>query len=83
MTCTIRNRAPRAVSFRGNSGQVWHLPPGIALDVDDVEVSDNPKVEKLARQGVIAVEQAESPDAGAGGSGKPRKTKPRAAQTDR
>ena len=80
MTCTIRNRAPRAVSFRGNSGQVWHLPPGVALDVAEVEVTDNPKVQKLARQGVIAVEQVDSSDNVTGGLEKPRKTKPRASE---
>lgn len=80
MTCTIRNRVPRAVSFRGNSGQVWHLPPGIALDVAEVEVTDNPKVQKLARQGVIAVEEAESSDTATSGPEKPRKTKPRASE---
>ena len=77
MTSTIRNRAPRAVSFRGNSGQTGHLPPGIALEVAQVEVLDNPKIDKLVRQGVIAVEQAEPPDAATTRPEKPQKTRPR------
>lgn len=75
MTCTIRNRAPRAVSFRGNSGETYHLPPGIALEVAEVEVTGNLKIQKLTRQGVIAVDQVESSDAGR--SEKPHRTKSR------
>ena len=80
MTCTIRNRASRTVSFRGNSGQTWHVPPGFAIDVADVEVADNAKIEKLTRQGVIVVEQSPPTDAPTGSRKKPPRSKSRAAE---
>jgi hypothetical protein len=79
MTCTIRNRAATTVSFRGNSGQTWHVPPGLAIDVADVEVADNAKIEKLMRQGVIAVEQSQPTDAPTVSREKPPKSKSQAA----
>jgi len=65
------------VSFRGNSGQTWHVPPGLSIDVADVEVVDNAKIEKLTRQGVIAVEQSQPPDAPTSSREKPPKSKAR------
>ena len=59
MTCTITNRARSLVSFRGNSGQTWHLPPETAIEVMDVEVTENAKIEKLMRLGVIDVQPAQ------------------------
>jgi hypothetical protein len=63
MTCKIHNLTHRLVSVHGNSGQTWHLPPHVSVDVLDAEVTDNAKVAKLAAKGIIAVhrvEQAES-----------------------
>jgi hypothetical protein len=79
MTCTIRNRASWTVSFRGNSGQTWHVPPGLAIDVADVEVTDNTKLQKLTQQGVIAVEQSQPPDAATSPREKAPKSRSRAA----
>ena len=57
MTCTVCNLTRRIVSFRGNSGQTWHLPPGVSIPVLDVEVARNAKVVKLEAMGVIAVQR--------------------------
>jgi len=62
MTCTITNRSGGLVSFRGNGGQTWHLPPFASITVMDVEVMNNPKVHKLEANGVIAVQRAEAPE---------------------
>lgn len=59
MTCTIQNLTRRLVSIRGNSGQSIHLPPGVAIDVVDVELLNNDKVAKLEGRGVIAVRRAD------------------------
>jgi hypothetical protein len=59
MTCTITNRSGRLVSFRGNGGQTWHLAPFASIEVMDVEVTNNPKVQKLEASGVIAVQQTD------------------------
>jgi hypothetical protein len=59
MTCTITNRSGRLVSFRGNGGETWHLAPFASIAVMDVEVTDNPKIQKLEANGVIAVQQTE------------------------
>jgi hypothetical protein len=56
MTCRIQNLTPRLVSIRGNSGESWHLPPRVALDLMDAEVTDNDKITKLVEKGVIVVE---------------------------
>ena len=47
MTCTIINRARSLGSFRGNNGQMWHLPPETSIEVMDVEITGNAKIEKL------------------------------------
>lgn len=62
MTCTITNRSGRLVSFRGNGGQTWHLPPFASITVMDVEVMNNPKVHKLEANGVIGIQKAEAPE---------------------
>ncbi len=59
MTCTITNRSGRLVSFRGNGGQTWHLAPLVSLALTDVEVTNNPKVQKLEANGIIAVQKTE------------------------
>ena len=66
MTCTITNRSGRLVSFRGNGGQTWHLAPFASIEVVDVEVTENRKIQKLEAHGLITVEkaEAEAPDRG-------------------
>jgi hypothetical protein len=61
MTCTIQNLTQRMVSIRGNSGETWHLPPKVALDLMDAEVMENAKIAKLVATGVIAVQHEETP----------------------
>ena len=60
MTCKIQNLTHRLVSIRGNSGDTWHLPPRVSLDLMDAEVTDNAKIAKLVANGVIAVQHEES-----------------------
>jgi hypothetical protein len=59
MTCTITNRSGRLVSFRGNGGETWHLAPFASIAVMDVEVTNNPKIQKLEANEVITVKQTE------------------------
>jgi hypothetical protein len=59
MTYTITNRSGRLVSFRGNGGETWHLAPFASIAVMDVEVTNNPKIQKLEANGMIAVQQTE------------------------
>lgn len=61
MICTIINRSPAPVSFRGNSGQTWHLAPGTSISLMDVEVTANAKVQRLAASGSIAIHPTEPP----------------------
>ncbi len=53
MTCKIQNLTHRLVSLRDNSGQTWHLPPGVTLDLMDAEVMDNAKIAKLVARGSL------------------------------
>jgi hypothetical protein len=53
---TITNRAGSLVSFRGNSGETWHLPPATSIEVMDVEVMENAKIDKLMQLGMIDVQ---------------------------
>jgi hypothetical protein len=59
MTCRVYNLTRRPVSLRGNSGQSWHLPPRVSLELIDAEVTENPKIVKLVAHGVIAVRHEE------------------------
>jgi hypothetical protein len=77
MTCTIINRSGSLVSFRGNGGQTWHLAPFASIAVMDVEVTNNPKVQKLEAKGMIAVLQTESPESVRPESRRTRTTRPR------
>ena len=63
MACKITNLAHRVVSFRGNSGQTWHLPPNTSVEVMDVEVTNNAKIQKLEAKGVVAVQPAQKAEA--------------------
>lgn len=52
---TIRNLTPRLVSFRGNSGQTWHLSPNSSIEVLGSEIVGNDKCEKLKAKNVIDI----------------------------
>jgi hypothetical protein len=56
MNCRIQNLTPRLVSICGNSGESWHLPPMVAIDLMDAEVTDNARIAKLVARGVIVVQ---------------------------
>lgn len=60
MTCKIQNLTHRLVSIRGNSGDTWHLPPRVSIDLMDAEVMDNARIAKLVANGIIAVQHEES-----------------------
>jgi hypothetical protein len=50
----------RLVSIRGNSGETWHLPPKVSIDVMNAEATDNPMITKLVAKGVISLQCQES-----------------------
>jgi hypothetical protein len=77
MTCTVTNRSGRLVSFRGNGGETWHLPPFASIAIMDVEVTENPKVQKLEANGLIEVKPMESPESGRPESQRTRTTRSR------
>ncbi len=55
----IENLTNRPVLLRCNSGETLHIAPrAISADVLDVEVKDNPKVQKLLEQHLIALREA-------------------------
>jgi hypothetical protein len=56
MTCRIQNLTRRLVSIRGNSGESWHLPPQVAIDLMDAEVTHNAMIDKLVARGVIGLQ---------------------------
>ena len=65
MTCKIQNLTHRIVSIRGNSGETWHIPPGHAITIMTIELTDNEKVRKLEELGFIALQHmapAKKPD---------------------
>lgn len=58
MPVDIRNLTPRFVLVPLNSGRTLRLSPGqTSGELPDVEVQNNPKVDKLVRQHTIAVER--------------------------
>ena len=64
MTQTVKNLSRRSVSFTGNTGQTWHLPPLATLEVPDFELSGNAKVEKLQARHLLKVAATSAADAG-------------------
>jgi hypothetical protein len=44
------------VSFRGNSVETWHIPPGHAVTLMTIELTDNEKVRKLEELGFIGIQ---------------------------
>jgi len=56
MTSTVTNQSRTLVSLRGNSGETWHFPPGHAITVMTIELTDNDKVRKLEELGFIAIQ---------------------------
>ena len=60
MTCRIQNLTRRLVSIRGNSGETWHLPPKVSIDLMNAEATDNAMIAKLVAKGVISLQHQES-----------------------
>jgi hypothetical protein len=55
MTSTVTNQSRTLASFRGNSGETWHIPPGHTITVMTSELTENDKVRKLEELGVITI----------------------------
>ena len=55
--CRVSNLERKPVTFRGNTGESFHLAPGESgREVRVLEVAGNPIVDKLQASGVLAVE---------------------------
>lgn len=59
MTHILKNLSRRPVSFRGNSGQTWHVAPSAVVELPDFEVSENPMLHKLAERHVVELTRSE------------------------
>ena len=55
MPCKIRNISTRPVSLHLNSGRTVHLPPGLELDLDEVEIANNDMFDKLRDRKLLAL----------------------------
>lgn len=78
MTVKVRNLARRPVSIACNSGEYRHIPSSGFLDLPDVEIKDNPMVDKLVKRRVLAIGDGALKKASEGKSGrtvKPKKSK--------
>ena len=76
MTSSVTNQSHTIVSFRSNNGETWHIPPGHAITMMTIEITDNEKVRKLEELGFIVIQpmaSAKKPDS--------VQKKPRRAQT--
>lgn len=60
MTSTVTNQSHTLVSFRGHSGETWHLPPGHAITMMTSELTENEKVRKLEELGFITIQHMAS-----------------------
>lgn len=59
MTHIVKNLSRRPVSFRGNSGQTWHVAPSASIELPDFEVSGNPMLHKLAVRHLVDLTHSE------------------------
>jgi hypothetical protein len=59
MTSTVTNQSRTIVSFRGNSGETWHISPGHTLTMMTIELTENEKVRKLEELGFITIQHLE------------------------
>jgi|GEM_PF-5086791 len=58
MLCKLKNTAARPVSLHLNSGRTVHLPPGLELDLDEVEIANNDMFDKLKEKKLLALVSA-------------------------
>lgn len=79
MTHTLKNLSRRLVSFCGNSGQTWHIPPSKSIELPDFEVSENAKLRKLEERHLIGVVRPDTKQPELGGDDKDqgRKARPK------
>jgi hypothetical protein len=63
----VRNVSRRLVSFSGNSGQTWHIPPSTAIELEEFELQNNAKLKKLEGRRLIEVVRSGKQDEPAGG----------------
>ena len=69
MASNITNRAKMTLIIPLNSGGSLYLAPGESSEVEDYELSNNEKVEKLLRENMLSSD--EDDDAGSGSGGVP------------
>jgi hypothetical protein len=58
----VKNLSRRLISFSGNSGQTWHIPPRASIDIEDFELQDSAKVVKLRERRLIDVVRSGKPE---------------------
>ncbi len=70
MSSTIKNLSKQLLIIPLNSGESIHLAPGeTSRPIEDYEMKDNAKSQKLAKRGLMATAAAGA----AAGGGKPKK----------
>ncbi len=72
MTHILKNLSRRLVSFRGNSGQTWHIEPSTSIELPDFEVSKNEKLLKLEERHLIKVNRPDAKESEPDGDGQDR-----------
>ena len=55
MTYTVRNLTSRLLCLHGSSGASYYIHGKKSLEMEDVEVSGNPMVEKLLKRNIVEV----------------------------
>ena len=53
MKCQLQNSMRRPVSFIGNTGRAYHLPPKFNIEMPMLEIKGNRFVDKLVAKGIL------------------------------
>ena len=68
MAFIIQNRAKHLLVLPLNSGGTLHLAPGeTSSPVEDFELANNEKIERLSKEGLIAVNESDAAESGESG----------------
>jgi hypothetical protein len=68
----LKNVSRGLVSFRGNSGETWHIPPGESVPLPDFELSENAMLHKLKELRLVEVGSADRKPEAASAHEKPK-----------
>jgi len=81
----VKNLSRRLVSFSGNSGPTWYIPPGMTIELEDFELSDNAKVRKLTERRLLDVRRSvkKEPEAGSEERERAKRARPHSASSGR